>query len=938
MNKTYNFLKLSSDANKLLHNLQDERYLALKYLKSYAKEYENELLSQNKKTDLSIEVLDSFLLNFNLDSLSDKLKETLTKYIENIKKLSNLRQRIIKLEVNEKKIKEYYSNEIKLLTTFLENIILISNDGIISKYAEEYISLSNAIESAYNEKLLLENILEKGKISNNESLVFNSLVISQSTYLSIFKSNEMNNFLNHKICKSCESVSNIRKIIFQKNEKNFYLSAIKEIAGYGGLIHNFKNFVLRDDLKYIKRFEQLHTNLLRTIRKYKRLKGVTKEEKKLLKIIQRVFDSYLLEINEVKVYKKTMSIKEIDFLIKINDTSAINAILELEKRIFGASLNNWTNSSSKRISFLKIEQEKVYSKLLHIIEKKINDINKVYILYISVIIAIFILLFVSVTFMTRRIAKVIEIFQKNLNDFFAYALKEKESILLDDVSGRDEFGTMHANMKKRVIEIEKIIEQDKKVVNEISDVMGKVSNGFFEYSIHEKGATNEVESLRQIINKMLNRTKLKIDNVNLLLDNYAKSNYTFDLNDIQLKGMYGDVGTLYTSTILLGQSASELIAMITNAGNSLSKSTQTLTYSSQELSISSQEQASSLEETASSLEQITSNIKNNTENINKMSLIADELNEAAEEGNNLANKTASSMDSINSKVCAINDAIAVIDKIAFQTNILSLNAAVEAATAGEAGKGFAVVAQEVRNLANRSAQAAKEIKSLVHSARSESSGGKLIVDDMIKGYDNLNLKVGDTKDIIDNVITFSKEQESGILQINQSISLIEKETQANTATALNIDTLSKEASVLSDKLLDITSQATIDEIYLDMVQDVHLRNKVSKYKNEHINLKKNYFNTIDSFITCSVSDCNSSNMGKWIISSEEESKNFTKISEWRELKKHHKDVHDNIQKYLDENALKLDNQYLRQTANSIEKSTLNVFNSLNKVLKANSKI
>lgn len=834
MSKTHSFLKLSVDSNKLMHSLQEERYLALKYLKSYGKEYKKEFYIQNTKTDLGIEVLNEYLLNFNTTLLSDKLKLNLNKYTVNIKSISILRKEILKLEVDEKKIKDYYSGKINLLIMLLENIILISKDEIISKYAEIYVNLSKTIDNAYSEKLLLEEILKKGKISNKESLFFNSLVISQNIYLDTLKSNEINGFIKIESCQSCIAVKNIRKLIFQKNEKNFYLSSIKELAGYGGLIHNFKNYLLRGDEKYLKKFEQLHSNLLRIIRKYKRLEGITKEEKKLLKRIQRVFDTYLFEINEVKSYKETKNIEEIDSSINIDDSLAINAILKLNKKIFAADLQEWTKLSSTRITILKTEEQKVYLKLINIIEKKITEINRIYISYTIIILFILALVFISVIFMTRRIGKGIETFQKNLNDFFAYALRENGSITLVDVVGKDEFGIMHLNMKERVVEIEKSIEQDKKVVNEISDVMAKVSNGFFDYSIHEKGASNEVESLRLIINKMLNRTRLKIDNVNLVLDNYTKSNYTFCLNDIQLKGMYGNIGTLYTSTILLGQSASELIAMITNAGNSLSKSTQTLTYSSKKLSKSSQEQATSLEETAASLEEITANIKSNNENITRMSLIADELNEAAQDGNTLASKTASSMDNINEKVSAINDAITVIDQIAFQTNILSLNAAVEAATAGEAGKGFAVVAQEVRNLATRSANAAKEIKYLVKSAKDKSIEGKLIVNNMINGYDTLNLKVEETKDIINNVTTFSKEQESGIYQINQSISLIEKETQANTSTAINIDILSKEVSVLSDKLLNITSQTNIDEIYLD----IPLKNEVLKLNPKEIKLQR----------------------------------------------------------------------------------------------------
>ena len=126
---------------------------------------------------------------------------------------------------------------------------------------------------------------------------------------------------------------------------------------------------------------------------------------------------------------------------------------------------------------------------------------------------------------------------------------------------------------------------------------------------------------------MLDRTKLKIDNINLLLNSYTQSNYVFKLDEVQKKGMYGDFGTLCTSTSLLGQSSSELIAMITNAGTELENNTRILASSSSELALSSTQQASSLEQSSAALEQITSNIRNNNENMNKMMNIANDVNE-----------------------------------------------------------------------------------------------------------------------------------------------------------------------------------------------------------------------------------------------------------------------------------------------------------------------
>jgi hypothetical protein len=316
----------------------------------------------------------------------------------------------------------------------------------------------------------------------------------------------------------------------------------------------------------------------------------------------------------------------------------------------------------------------------------------------------------------------------------------------------------------------------------------------------------------------------------------------------------------------------------------------------------------------------------------QMSQIADELNSAADVGSNSAKQTSLSMDEINEKVKAINEAITIIDQIAFQTNILSLNAAVEAATAGEAGKGFAVVAQEVRNLANRSADAAKEIKKLVESASLKSNEGKEICDNMINGYENLTSKISETKKIIDNVTRFSKEQESGIIQINETILKLDSQTQKNAKTASNIDSLSSQVSTLSTKLLEITHQSKIDEKYYHMVENISLMKEVSKYKNDHINFKKNYYKNLDSFESCKVVDCKSCNMGKWIESCEKEQKEFVKSNEWNILKQNHHDVHDKMQQYIDQNSSKVDNQILRKTASEIEESTIKVFDSLNDIL------
>ena len=293
------------------------------------------------------------------------------------------------------------------------------------------------------------------------------------------------------------------------------------------------------------------------------------------------------------------------------------------------------------------------------------------------------------------------------------------------------------------------------------------------------------------------RAMFPSDVLEYLMSN-AESKFDFKIND---EGIYGNLGSVAAGIKLVGNNTSEILAMIMNTGNTLNESTQTLSDGSHNLSVSSNQQAASLEETTAALEEITATIKANTQATIKMSQLAQNVTKSAQNGQDLANKTAISMDEINKEVSSINLAIEVIDQIAFQTNILSLNAAVEAATAGEAGKGFAVVAQEVRNLANRSAEAAREIKNLVEEATIKANDGKLISSDMIDGYKDLNKNISETINIIEDVSGASKEQMLGIEQINQAVNMLDRVTQENAFESNQIKEISQSVSKLAYDLL-----------------------------------------------------------------------------------------------------------------------------------------
>ncbi len=316
----------------------------------------------------------------------------------------------------------------------------------------------------------------------------------------------------------------------------------------------------------------------------------------------------------------------------------------------------------------------------------------------------------------------------------------------------------------------------------------------FEKTIH----SDTLEELRQKLNEMLEALESNIckdtNNVIKVLAEFAKLDFT--------KRIKNDNGKISVAINNLGDLITQMLVENKRNGLTLDNSAQLLLNNVENLNDSSNSAAASLEETAAALEEVTQNIRGNSEHVAHMSEFANKLNNSSSEGEQLAVKTTSAMDAINEKVTAINEAITVIDQIAFQTNILSLNAAVEAATAGEAGKGFAVVAQEVRNLANRSAEAAKEIKELVEDANTKANEGKNIADSMIAGYNGLNKNISNTIDLINQVSSSSKEQLIGIEQINDAVNKLDSQTQQNASVATNTKNIAEHTSTIAQRIVD----------------------------------------------------------------------------------------------------------------------------------------
>lgn len=385
---------------------------------------------------------------------------------------------------------------------------------------------------------------------------------------------------------------------------------------------------------------------------------------------------------------------------------------------------------------------------------------------------------------------------QQLIDFLSYEKNEFEYI---ESTGNKKVDDMFKRWNQQIKSFDKRAKDDMRVLGEIVLTADKVEKGIYKSRITASSENPTIHTLKNTLNKMLSSIDDATSRILRVVNSYANDDFT---DYIRVVDNYkDDMKLLMESINILGKELGNSARNNYYNGETLEKSSSTMTNSMNNLATKANEQAASLEQTAAALEEITSITRNNTQNATKMGELGQIVKKSVQTGEELASKTAISMDEINEKVKAINSAITVIDQIAFQTNILSLNAAVEAATAGEAGKGFAVVAQEVRNLANRSAEAAREIKNLVEEATIKANDGKLISSDMIDGYKELNKNISETINIIEDVSGASKEQMLGIEQINQTVNMLDRVTQENAFESNQIKEISQSVSKLAYELL-----------------------------------------------------------------------------------------------------------------------------------------
>jgi methyl-accepting chemotaxis protein len=335
----------------------------------------------------------------------------------------------------------------------------------------------------------------------------------------------------------------------------------------------------------------------------------------------------------------------------------------------------------------------------------------------------------------------------------------------------------------------------------------------------EEAGRREVE--RQFAEDQAKKVAVILEVVNAV----AEGNFDLEIPDLGTDSV-GQVATALGQAVVAMKDA---LCEVRDVAGTVSTAAQQLTEVSKEITSGAQTQASSLEETASSLEEITSTVKQNTDNAQQARQLANGSRDIAEKGGEVVSHAVKAMAEINESSKKIADIITTIDEIAFQTNLLALNAAVEAARAGEQGRGFAVVAAEVRNLAQRSASAAKEIKSLIHDSVRKVENGTDLVNKSGQTLAEIVNSVKRVTDIVSEIAAASKEQLMGVEQVNKAVAQMDRITQGNSAQT---EEMSGTAGSLLSHAVQLNDLVT--RFRLEAVEDkrkVGRRAPESKHKN-----------------------------------------------------------------------------------------------------------
>lgn len=343
------------------------------------------------------------------------------------------------------------------------------------------------------------------------------------------------------------------------------------------------------------------------------------------------------------------------------------------------------------------------------------------------------------------------------------------------------------------------------IINEIGQLMQQLNQGDFSGQIQCE-AYGQMADLKLHINESIAHIAMAIQSFSDVVAAQASGDLTKELPKEHFKGQLLDLSDAINYSIV---KLNEVVEMVIDTSESVNLSSDKVAQGSSELNFQMQEQAKTVAKTSSTIKELTSSVKDNASNAQTTTQEAHSVMQKAQQGHQIMQKTIEAMQRIQESSQQIAEIVTLIDSIAFQTNLLALNAAVEAARAGEHGRGFAVVAGEVRNLAQKSADAARDIKQLIESSVSRIDQGTELVSQSGDALEEINHSIEEMSQQITKISVASEQQGNGVLQVQEAISMVDHSTQNNSQMVAETQNESEQLHKLAQHLREYISFFTI---------------------------------------------------------------------------------------------------------------------------------
>ena len=746
---------LSVKFSSLVHEMQKERGMTAGFIGSQGGRFGPELQKQRELTNSRRTELDGFLDDFDADALGDKFSRHLQEAIGRLNQMNATRSRVDSLEISLGEALGYYTGNNAALLSMIAEMSTLSPEKELAIMTAAYANYLQGKERAGIERAVLANTFAKDEFTGGLFNRFMSLVTIQNTYSDVFLSlatEEHRQFYRDTIKgEAVDEAERMRQVAIDK-------------AATGG-------FGIDPTYWFEKQTGKI--NLLKQVEDKLADDLAAKADKLLVEATTGLITSFIITLIGLSV-TVWMAIT-ISRSIRVQIGGEPAEIETMAKGIANGNLVRVKQQSDSKATGIYAAMNQLQEQLSEVIERDIQaivdaardgDLSKRAPLegrqgfYEK---------------LGQGINDLVDVNERVINDtvrvFSALAQGNLNESINNDYHGS--FEALKKDANATVEKIRQVIEGD------IQSMVDAARTGDLSRRIDTSDKDGFFESLSLGMNELVGTVDEVFGEIANTMRNVAEGDLTRTI-DNSYQGAYDDLKTDINKTIT---NLEKIIAELRTSGSVISTAAAEISTGNENLSSRTEQQASSLEETASSMEELTSTVQNNASSAQQANQLAVGAREQAEQGGAVVNQAIDAMDEISTSSKKIEEIIGVIDEIAFQTNLLALNASVEAARAGEQGRGFAVVATEVRNLAQRSATAAREIKELIQDSVAKVDAGSALVNQSGQTLSEIVNSVKKVGDIVSEITAASQEQSEGIDQVNQAVASMDSITQQNAAIA-----------------------------------------------------------------------------------------------------------------------------------------------------------